>query len=63
MQVAHTHGAFDSQTYTGTNRDQLYKDFLDDDQVTQPGPGLMAERLMPTAQPLFQDFQMFPFFT
>lgn len=45
FQVYHTHGTFDSVDFTGTGRDCLYKDFVDNDEITDSGAGLMAVRL------------------
>lgn len=38
LQVYHTHGAIDGRTYTGTTRDFLYKQFVDNDVITS-APG------------------------
>ncbi|KKR71715.1 MAG: hypothetical protein UU16_C0055G0001, partial [Candidatus Woesebacteria bacterium GW2011_GWA2_40_7] len=34
LQVYHTHGVIDGRTYTGTTRDFLYKQFVDNDVIT-----------------------------
>lgn len=39
LQAYHTHGAIDGRTYTGTTRDFLYKDFVDNDVVTAASGG------------------------
>ena len=39
LQVYHTHGAIDGRTYTGTTRDLLYKQFVDNDVITAAAGG------------------------
>jgi hypothetical protein len=47
LQVYHTHGTVDGQTYTGTGRDVLYKQLANNDVLDAPsgGAGLMAVTL------------------
>lgn len=42
LAVYHTHGTLDSQTYTGTGRDRLYKTLLDNDVLDAPAAGTGA---------------------
>jgi len=39
LQVYHTHGTLDSQDYTGSGRDVLYKDFQDNETLSAPSGG------------------------